>query len=49
MTFIYAFVRDTPLVPVFIRHHAIIDSVIVKTGFQNHGTGKMLMDKILFR
>ena len=48
MTFIYEFVRDTPPVPIFILHHAVNDSVIVKSGFQNRGTGKMLADKILF-
>jgi ribosomal protein S18 acetylase RimI-like enzyme len=45
--FVHAIVRDTPANPVFVpRHYAIVDSIVVKSEFQNHGTGRILMDKI---
>ena len=45
--FVHAIVRDTPAMPVFVpRRYAIVDSVVVKSGFQNHGIGKILMDKM---
>jgi diamine N-acetyltransferase len=44
--FVHAVVRDTPAIPVFIpRRHAIVDGIVVKSGYQNHGIGRMLMDK----
>lgn len=45
--FVHAIVRDTPAFPVFVpRRYAIVDSIAVKSGFQNHGIGRMLMDKM---
>ena len=45
--FVHAIVRDATDIPVFVsRRYAIVDSILVKSGFRNHGTGKMLMDKI---
>ena len=45
--FVHAIVRDTPAFPVFVpRRYAIVDGIVVKSEFQNRGTGKMLMDKM---
>lgn len=45
--FIHAIVRDTPAFPVFVpRRYAIVDGIVVKSEFQNRGTGRILMDKI---
>ena len=45
--FIHAFVRDTPAIPVLIpKRYAIVDGIVVKTGFQNQGIGSILMDKV---
>jgi ribosomal protein S18 acetylase RimI-like enzyme len=45
--FVHAIVRDTPVMPVFVpRHYAIVDGIVVKSGFRNRGIGKMLMDKM---
>jgi ribosomal protein S18 acetylase RimI-like enzyme len=45
--FVHALVRDTPAFPVFItRRYAIVDGIAVKSGFQNHGIGRILMDKM---
>jgi diamine N-acetyltransferase len=45
--FVHAIVRDTPAIPIFVhRRYAIVDSIVVKSEFQNHGTGRILMDKM---
>lgn len=45
--FVHAIVRNTPAFPVFVpRHYAIVDGIVVKSGFQNCGIGKKLMDKM---
>ncbi len=45
--FVHAIVRDTPAIPVFVpRRYAIVDGIVVKSGFQNQGIGKILMDKM---
>jgi diamine N-acetyltransferase len=45
--FVHAIVRDTPALPVFVpRRYAIVEGIGVKTGFQNHGIGRILMDKM---
>jgi ribosomal protein S18 acetylase RimI-like enzyme len=45
--FVHAIIRDTPAFPVFVpRRYAIVDGIVVKSEFQNHGTGRMLMDKM---
>ena len=44
--FVHVFVRDTPVFPVIIpQHYAVIDEIAVKSEFQKHGIGKMLMEK----
>jgi ribosomal protein S18 acetylase RimI-like enzyme len=44
--FVHVLVRDTPVFPIIIsQHHAVIDGIAVKSDFQNHGIGKMLMEK----
>jgi len=43
----HTIVRDTPVFPVFVpRRYAIVDGIVVKSGFQNHGIGRILMDKM---
>lgn len=45
--FVHAILRDTPAFPVFVpRHYAIVESIVVKARFQNHGIGRMLMDNM---
>ena len=45
--FVHTIVRDAPAIPVFVpRRYAIVDSIVVKSGFQNHGIGRILMDKM---
>lgn len=43
--FAHAIVRDNSAIPVFIpRRYAVVDGIVVKSGFQNHGIGRILMD-----
>ncbi len=45
--FVHAIVKDSPAMPIFVpRRYAIVDGIVVRSGFQNQGTGKILMDKI---
>jgi diamine N-acetyltransferase len=45
--FVHAILRDTPAFPIFIpRCYAIVEGIVVNSGFQNHGIGKILMDKM---
>lgn len=45
--FIHAIVRDTPAIPVLVpKRYAIIDGIVVKSGFQKQGIGSTLMDKV---
>jgi ribosomal protein S18 acetylase RimI-like enzyme len=45
--FVHAIVRETPAIPVFVpRRYAIVDGIGVKSEFQNHGIGRILMDKM---
>jgi diamine N-acetyltransferase len=45
--FVHAMVRDTPAFPIFVpRRYAIVDGIVVKSEFQNRGTGRILMDKM---
>jgi len=45
--FIHVVFRVAPAFPIFVpRNYAIVDSVVVTSGFQNRGTGKILMDKV---
>ncbi len=45
--FVHAMVRETPALPVFVpRRYAIVDGIVVKSGFQNRGIGRTLMEKM---
>ena len=45
--FVHALVRDTPAFPILVpRRYAIVDGIVVKSGFQNHGIGRILMGKM---
>jgi len=45
--FDHVIVKDTPAFPVFVpRRYTIVDGIVVKSGFQNHGIGRILMDKM---
>ena len=45
--FVHAIVRDPPALPVFVpRRYAIVEGIVVKSEFRNHGTGGILMDKM---
>ncbi len=44
--FAHISVKDTLSFPIMIpQHYAVIDSIVIKSEFQNHGLGKMLMEK----
>jgi len=45
--FVHAFVRDTPAIPILVpKRYAIVDCIVVKSGLQNQGIGRILMDKV---
>jgi ribosomal protein S18 acetylase RimI-like enzyme len=45
--FVHAIVKDTSAISVFVpRRYVIVDSIVVKSGFQNQGIGTILMDKM---
>jgi len=45
--FVHAIVRDSPVLPIFVpRRYAIVDGIVVKSGYQNLGIGRILMDKM---
>ena len=45
--FVHVIIRDTPAFPVLVpRRYAIVESIVVKSGFQNSGIGRILMDKM---
>jgi len=45
--FSHVIFKDTPPIPILVpRQYALVDSIVVKSGFQNHGIGRMLMDKM---
>jgi ribosomal protein S18 acetylase RimI-like enzyme len=44
---IHALVRDAPDIPILVpRRYAIVDTLVVKSDFQQQGIGKQLMDSI---
>lgn len=44
---VHAIIRDTPALPIFVsRRYAVVDGIVVKSGFQHHGIGTILMDKM---
>lgn len=45
--FVHAIVRDAPAILIFVpRRYAIVDSIVVKSGYQNNGIGRILMNKM---
>ncbi len=45
--FVYAIIKATPDFPIFVpRRFAIIDSIVVRSEFNNQGIGYMLMDTV---
>jgi len=45
--FVHAIVKDASDIPVFVqRRFATVDSLVEKKGFQNHGIGRLLMNKM---
>jgi len=45
--FVHALVKDAPDIPIFVpRYFTVVDNIVVKPGFQNHGIGELLMDKM---
>jgi diamine N-acetyltransferase len=45
--FVHAIIRDAPAILIFVpRRYAIVDSIVVKSGYQNNGIGRILMDKM---
>ncbi len=42
---VHAIVRDPPAIPVFVpRRYAVVDAIVVGSGFQNQGIGRRLME-----
>lgn len=47
LAFVQAVLRDAPAMPVFVpRRYAVVDGIVVKSGFQNEGIGSILMAEI---
>jgi len=45
--FVHAIIKDSPDIPIFVpRYFTVVDNIVVKPGFQNHGIGELLMDKM---
>ncbi len=45
--FIHTIITDAPNIPIFVpRRYAVVDSIIIKSGFQHQGIGRLLMDKM---
>ncbi len=45
--FVHAVLKETPALPIFVpRRYAVVDGIVVKSRFQNHGIGRTLMEKI---
>ena len=43
----HAILRDAPGMPIFVpRRYAVIDSLVVKSGFRNRGIGRALVDRV---
>ncbi len=44
--FVHAIVREPPAIPILVaRRYAVVDGILVKSGFQNQGIGRRLMDE----
>lgn len=45
--FVHVIVTEAPTIPIVVpRRFAILDSIVVKANYRQHGIGKMLMDKM---
>ena len=45
--FVHVIIKEASDIPIFIqRQYVVIDKILAKSGFQNHGVGKLLMDKM---
>jgi ribosomal protein S18 acetylase RimI-like enzyme len=45
--FVHAVIMESPTISVFLpRRHANVENIGVKSGFQKHGIGRMLMDMV---
>ncbi len=45
--FVHTILREAPAFPVFVpRRYAVVDEIVVKSGFQNQGIGSRLMDEM---
>ena len=45
--FVHAVIRDAPAFPVFVpRRYVMVDSIGVRSAFQNRGIGRKLMEKM---
>jgi ribosomal protein S18 acetylase RimI-like enzyme len=45
--FVHAILRDAPSHPIFVpRHYVIVESILVKSSYQDQGAGRILMNKI---
>jgi ribosomal protein S18 acetylase RimI-like enzyme len=45
--YVHAIIRDAPAFPILVpRRYAVVDGVVVRSGFQFHGIGRRLMDEI---
>jgi ribosomal protein S18 acetylase RimI-like enzyme len=44
--YVHAIIKDASAFPVFVpRRYAVVDAVVVRSGFQFHGIGRRLMDE----
>jgi len=44
---VQAIVRETPDFPILVpRRYVVVESIVVKSGFQNHGIGRALMEEM---
>ncbi len=45
--FVHAVMRDAPSIPALVpRRYAFVETICVKSGFQDHGIGRRLMDTV---
>jgi ribosomal protein S18 acetylase RimI-like enzyme len=45
--YVHAIIRDAPAFPILVpRRYAVVDGVVVRSGFQFHGIGRRLMDEV---
>jgi len=44
---VHVMVRESPEFPILVpRRYAVVESIVVKSGFQNHGIGRTLMEQM---